>query len=285
MKARGVKLLDVIINFILNVLDNVSTEIKQNTPNTSNTSTTKLEIKEKLLEEKFEFNEETINYFTKDLDAKKIFINHGKNAAIIEKINDTKIICLLLKIGHIKDYHCSSPKCKVGKLWNGEPIQLILNRINNIQNDLSFNNLKLICGNCFMVNYGLEMFIKKKKEIILTCDICKFPLVKFKDNRKKKGICLSCEKQMSKISFEKQEDNFYNQLKTLYSDNTVLSDDIKYKKYDTNYNSKYSNGNSNTQNKSKYSASSQSQSTQSVSSLPLIELNMSIPNLSDLIDI
>ena len=228
-------------------------------------------------EEKFEFNEETINYFTKDLDAKKILIKHPQNSPFFQKLNDTLLICLLLKLGKFKDYHCNTEKCKVGKLWNGKPIQLILIRINNIHHDLSINNLELICANCYMVKYGLDIFIKKKKEAILLCSFCDFPLVKFKDSRKKKGICLSCENQMSKISFEKQEDKFYNNLKNTYNDNPVLSDDIK----NTNYSSepsKYKSFSTNSCNTNSSKAKSVSIQT------PIIELNMSLPDLSYLIN-
>jgi hypothetical protein len=247
----------------------------------------KLTTSEKL-EEKFEFDEETINFFSKDLDARKILIVHNPNSPILEKINDTKVICLLLKLGHFKDYRCNTPKCKVGKIWIDKPIQLILNRINNNQNDLSFINLELICANCFMIKYGLDIFIKKKAEIILTCSICDFPLVKFKNGRKSKGICLACEKQMNRFSYEKQEDEFCNKLQNMYSDNPVLSDDIKhtkyygdaskYKNYDTN-----SSSNS-TANSTAYSKKNTVAPKSSSSPLPLIELNMSMPNLFDLIE-
>ena len=256
----------------------------------------KLTTSEKL-EEKFEFDEETINFFAKDLDERKILIVHNPNSPILEKINDTKVICLLLKLGHFKDYHCNTPKCKVGKIWIDKPIQLILNRINNNQNDLSFINLELICANCFMIKYGLDIFIKKKAEIILTCSICDFPLVKFKNGRKSKGICLACEKQMNRFSYEKQEDEFCNKLQNMYSDNPVLSDDIKhtkyygdaskYKSYDTN-----SSSNSTAHSKSKYNVSfndskkntDASKLSSKSTPLPLIELNMSMPSLFDLIE-
>ena len=233
------------------------------------------------LEDQFEFNQETINFFTKDLDSRKILIKHQSFSPFLNKINDTIIICLLIKNGNFKDYHCSTPKCKVGKLWNDKPIQLILNRKNSIKHDLSISNLELICANCYMVKYGLDMFIKKKKESILTCSFCNFPLVTFKDSRKKKGVCLACEKKGNKISFENQEDNFINKLKSTYSDNPVLSDDIKktnyynevskYKKINTNYNSgSRVSDNRTTNNESTYK--------------PIIELNMNMPDLSDLIN-
>lgn len=253
------------------------------------------ESKEIKLEENFEFNEETINFFTRDLDARKILIIHKPNSHILDKINDTKVICLLLKIGHFKDYHCNTPKCKVGKIWIDKPIQLILNRKNNIQNDLSSSNLELICANCFMVKNGLDIFIKKKAEIIMTCGICKFPLVKFKNGRKSKGVCISCEKQMSKISFEKQEDNYCSLLQNTYSDNPVLSDDIqhnkyysevsKYKKFDVNTNTTNTTNTKLKSSSSNKKNSDASLSLSSLQSLPLIELNMSMPNLFDLVDL
>jgi hypothetical protein len=238
------------------------------------------------LEDNFEFNEETINFFTKDLYPNKILIKHPTYSSFLEKINDTILICLLIKIGHFKDYHCTTSKCKVGKLWNGKPIQLILNRKNSIQNDLTITNLELICANCYMVTYGLDIFIKKKKEIILTCTFCDFPLVTFKDSRKKKGVCLACESKMKQISHNKQEDNYFNKLKDTYSDNPVLSDDVKpmsSSSYSSSYNevSKY-NG-LNTQPK-KHISSINNVNVSNNTQQPIIELNMNIPDLSELIN-
>ena len=240
-------------------------------------------------EEKFEFNEETINLFTKDLNPNKILIKHPPHSSYLEKFNDTVIICLLIKLGHFKDYHCTTSKCKVGKIWNGHPIQLILNRKNSISNDLTINNLELICANCFMVKYGLDIFIKKKKEIILTCTFCDFPLVTFKDSRKKKGVCLACESKMKQISHNKQEDTYFNKLKDTYSDNPVLSEDIKpvvpsyidsskYKSLNIKPR-KYNSANNISSNKESNIQHNIQQNIQ-----PIIDLNMNIPDLSELIN-
>jgi len=187
-------------------------------------------------EEQFVFNEETINYFTRNVDARQVLIKHTNTGhtghtshAYIP--NDTVIICLLIKIGIIKEYCCSTPKCKVSKLWNGNPIQLILNRKNNIQNDLTTGNLDLICANCFMVEYGLDIFLKQKKEIIMNCKICEFPLVKFKNCRKKNGICFSCENKMNKISQEQQDEKYMLELRKV-CDSNRNSSNTNY----TNYN-------------------------------------------------
>ena len=116
----------------------------------------------------------------------------------------------------------------------------------------------------------------------MTCFLCKFPLVKFKNGRKAKGVCLSCEKQMSKISFEKQEDNYCNLLQNTYSDNPVLSDDIQHNKYYSEYKKFDVNKNTTTNTKPK---SSNKKNTDASQHIPLIELNMSMPNLFDLVDL
>ena len=262
-------------------------ETTETTETTKITKPTKPESKSKAtksekLEDKFEFDEETINFFAKDLDAKNILIKHKPNSPILNKINDTKVICLLLKLGHFKEYHCTTPKCKVGKIWIENPIQLILNRKNNSQTDLSLINLELICANCFMIKCGLDIFIKKKADIILNCSICNFPLVKFKNGRKAKGLCLACEKQMSAFSYEKQEDEFCNKLQDRYSDNPVLSDDIKHTQHTQYYSdsSKYKQYDSS----SNASSKKKNKDTPSVAfQQPLIEVNMSMPNLFDLL--
>jgi len=271
--------------------DNEEDKAKDKIQNKDNKD--KNEVKAKVkpsLEDNFEFNEETINFFTKDLNPNKILIKHPPYSSFLEKINDTILICLLIKIGHFKDYHCMTSKCKVGKLWNGKPIQLILNRKNSIQNDLTITNLELICANCYMVTYGLDIFIKKKKEIILTCTFCDFPLVTFKDSRKKKGVCLACESKMKQISHNKQEDNYFNKLKDTYSDNPVLCDDVKpmsSSSYSSSSSSSYNevskyNG-LNTQPK-KHISSINNVNVSNNTQQPIIELNMNIPDLSELIN-
>jgi hypothetical protein len=123
--------------------------------------------------------------------------------------NDIQVICLLLKYKIITDYCCSIKKCKVKTLWLDKPIQLILHRKNNIENDLSSFNLELICGNCYLCMFGLDIFKKKEKEIVFKCNICNFPLVQFNNQRKKKGTCLACEKKMSNLFTKNIEGEYY----------------------------------------------------------------------------
>jgi hypothetical protein len=245
------------------------------------------ETKEKKLtkiEQSFEYNQETIDFFTQHLDFKKILI---KNSPFT---NDTQVICLLLKYKVINEYCCSVKKCKVKTVWLDKPLQLILHRKNNIQNDLSICNLELICGNCYLSLYGLDIFKKKEKEIILLCEFCKFPLVKFNNTRKKKGTCLACEKKMNKVFNENIDNDYYNNIKVLYNDNPLLSDETKHINY-TNNSSKYKPSSTSSKPPSYLTTNQSSQSEQKTDTVksqdkpkpkPIIKLNMKIPNIDDL---
>jgi hypothetical protein len=230
------------------------------------------EIKLTKKEQGFEYNQETIEFFTKDLDFKKILI---KNSPFT---NDIEVICLLLKHKLITEYCCSVKKCKVKTLWIDTPIQLILHRKNNIQNDLSSYNLELICANCYLSIYGLEIFKKKEKEIIFKCNICNFPLVQFNNNRKKKGTCLACEKKMSNIFTKNIESQYYDKVEALYNDNPLLSEENKYN------NSNYYNHKNGTKFKPRVPSTKVQAPSSSVGKPAVISLNMSIPNMDDLIE-
>ena len=240
---------------------------KKGTKETKGTKEIKLTKKE----QSFEYNQETIEYFTQDLDFKKILI---KNSPFT---NDIQVICLLLKYKVITDYCCSVKKCKVKLVWNDIPIQLILHRKNNIQNDLTICNLELICGNCYLCMYGLDIFKKKEKEIILLCNICNFPLVKFNNNRKKKGICLACEKKMNRVFNENIETQFYTNMQGLYNNNPLLSEDRKQSNYYKDI-SKYKA----TSSSSKPSGNIINSSKEGIAK-PIIKLNMKTPNMDDLL--
>jgi len=223
-------------------------------------------------EQCFEFNPETIDFFTKDLDFKKILI---KNSHFT---NDIQVICLLLKYKIITDYCCSIKKCKVKTLWLDKPIQLILHRKNNIENDLSSFNLELICGNCYLCMFGLDIFKKKEKEIVFKCNICNFPLVQFNNQRKKKGTCLACEKKMSNLFTKNIEGEYYDKVKALYNDNPLLSEENKHN------NNNYYNYNNGTKYKPSSTSTKVQAQSSSVGKPVVISLNMTIPNMDDLID-
>ena len=251
---------------------------KAHDTNTTHNETTHNEtIPEKKLtkkEQNFEFNPETIDFYTKDLDFKKILI---KNSPFT---SDIQVICLLLKVKIITEYCCSNKKCKVKLLWLDKPIQLILHRKNNIQNDLTSYNLELICGNCYLSLYGLDLFKKKEKEIIFKCEVCDFPLVHFNNYRKKKGICLACEKRVTKVFTDKMNSDYYTNIQELYHDNPLLSEENKTTNY---YKNKYKP--SSTSTKAPSSSSSVGQIDSKTKSKPaIISLNMTMPNMDDLLN-
>jgi len=262
-------------------------EIKSSQPKIESVKEAIPEKKLTKKEQCFEFNPETIDFYTKDLNFKNILI---KNSPFT---SDIQVICLLLKYKIITEYCCSNKKCKVKTLWLDKPIQLILHRKNNIQSDLTSYNLELICGNCYLSLYGLDLFKKKEKEIIFKCEVCQFPLVNFNNYRKKKGICLACEKRVTKVFTEKMNSDYYTNIQELYHDNPLLSEENKSNNYFTN---KYKASNSSNSNNYKPSSSSTKAPLQSnTTSLgkssdknntkpAVISLNMSIPNMDDLLD-
>ena len=139
------------------------------------------ESKESKDDAKFDFNEQTIDFFSRDLDLKKICIKKSPFK------NDTALLCLLFKGKVIKEYRCNIKKCKTGKTWLGKPIQLLINRKNSRMEDLTIENLELICPNCFIALYGLDLFQKALDKTIYKCKICSFPLNKFSNTNKKEG--------------------------------------------------------------------------------------------------
>ena len=48
--------------------------------------------------------------------------------------------------GEMIDYHCQC--CGLGPEWNGNPMPLILDHINGINNDNRLENLRFVCSNC-----------------------------------------------------------------------------------------------------------------------------------------
>ena len=68
----------------------------------------------------------------------------------------------------------------------------------------------------------------------------------------------------------------------MYSNNPVLSDDIQHTNHYSN-SSKYKKYDANTNNEYNASSKKKNKDTPSVSLQPLIELNMTMPNLFDLL--
>lgn len=246
---------DIIIDYIPDIEEKIINKAKVDNKK-------KVDNKEKVDNVSFEFNEQTIDFFTKDfnMNIKKILVNKSKFN------NDTILLCLLFKNKIMTEYRCNVKKCKVGKSWLGKPIQLLINRKNGRMEDLTISNLELICPNCFIIQYGLELFNKVIAQTIFKCKICNYPLHNFGNSKKKEGFCLSCESKMINASYYSNQSAYYNELKnTIDNTSKLKQDEFTTSKY---YNevSKYKKINTNT-----------------TSSKPLIPLNMSIPDIKDLI--
>ena len=77
---------------------------------------------------------------------------------------------------------------------------------------------------------------------------------------------------MNNLSYEKVQSSYYNQLQEVYSDNPILSDDIHRPRHYKDI-VKY---------KKKIESSKNKDVDKSASNEPIIQLNMTIPDISDL---
>jgi hypothetical protein len=128
-----------------------------------------------------------------------------------------------------------------------------------------------------MLSYGLELFKKKIKETIFKCEICDYPLNNFMNSRKKKSLCLTCEKNIIKISQNQVQEQYLHKLEKIYNDNPVLSEDIKKTNYYKEV-SKYKNFEPKTSISAKKTVTIAGEGTK-----PLIQLNMKPIDISNLI--
>jgi hypothetical protein len=271
---------------------NTSVKIKEKTSKAKTESSTsagndktKLKDKESAADSKFQFNDETIEYFCKDIlgDVKKICVpNSSFN-------NDTALLCLLLKLQVFTEYKCIEKKCKTGKTWLGHPIQLLIHRKNGKMHDLTISNLELICPNCYIAKYGLDLFIKVIAKTIYTCNYCGYPLSNFTNSKKKERICMSCESKIMTSGYFEQRSQFINQLTdTIDEASTLKQDEFK----SSNYYSQVSQFKSfdavdpgGYKSTRKITASETSKTTtKTFNDKPIISLNLTVPNLDDLIN-
>jgi hypothetical protein len=266
--------------------DKADVVIKNNSKKTDNKISKKKngDIKDKIDEEKeelkkenvnkadskFEFNEETIDFFSRDI------LNNFSKICIVNSTfnNDTELLCLLFKVKIFTEYKCSVKKCKIGKTWLDKPIQLLINRKNGKWTDLTKDNLELICPNCFIAKYGIEIFIKIKGQTIFTCKLCNFPLQGFSNSKKKERYCMACEHRIMNSGYFDKRSDFINELKeTIDETSTLKKDEFTNSNY---YNevSKYKD----------FSKGKKNKDNKTVSSAPIINLNMSVPDLNELIN-
>jgi hypothetical protein len=254
----------------------VITKKTNSTPKTQEKDNT--DKKENKVGSRFEFNEQTIDFYAKDanLNIKNICIKKSQFR------NDTVLLCLLFKANIFTEYRCNIKKCKTAKIWLGKPIQLLINRKNGRLEDLTINNLELICPNCFIVQYGLELFQKVADQTIYKCKLCNFPLNKFSNIKKKEGYCLACENKMINASYYSKQNDYINELKETIDDTSALKQDEFTKSNYYNEVSKYKTFKD--CGKSKDNIKSSSSNTNKINDKPIISLNMNIPDLTKLIN-
>ena len=235
-------------------------------------------------DDKFEFNEVTINFYTNDnkLNIKNICVKKSTFK------NDTVLLCLLFKEQVMIEYKCSVIKCKTGKLWLGKSIQLLINRKNGKLEDLTISNLELMCPNCFIVQYGIILFQKILSQTVYKCKLCDFPLYKFSNSKKKDGYCISCENKLINLSFNVTQNKYINELKNTIEPTQIDKID-KIDKIDfsnsTYYNevSQYKIFKNKSSPKNKTSINT-TNDTHQIDTLCNISLNMSIPNIPEFIN-
>ena len=229
----------------------------------------------KKVDECLEINPETIDFYSKDIQLNRDCCKKSLCR------NDTGVICLLLKLGFIKDYRCSNKKCKIAKTWLDKQIQLLLNRKNGKFDDLTPSNLELLCPNCYMITYGMELFMKMIDKTVYKCKVCQYPLNNCGGKRKKSGYCQFCENKMISTVYHKHQTEYLAELNDANDPsanaNTMAPDNFSSTAY---YNevSKFKSFkpiNGNDSEKSKLSK---------LATKPIIKLNMNVPDLADLID-
>lgn len=233
--------------------------------------------KETKVDAKFEFNEQTIDFYTREanLNIKDICVKKSQFR------NDTVLLCLLFKANIFTEYRCNIKKCKTAKTWLTKPIQLLINRKNGRMEDLTIQNLELICPNCFIVLYGIDLFQKTVNQTIYKCKICNFPLNKFSNIKKKQGYCLACESKIINSTYYSKQSEYINELKETIDNTSALKQDEFTKSNYYNEVSQYKtfkdNGKSNSNNNNILNENNK------INNKPIIKLNMNIPDLDELI--
>lgn len=140
------------------------------------------------------------------------------------KFDDNELIGFII-IHKILEYKCYGKKCCITNEWNGEPLNLLLVRKNNKQNDIRIHNLEFKCYNCYFQenNNNKDLFIKIKKEIIPECKICKFKLINISKTYKNLGICKICVEK-NKITNSSTYINDSNLFLNTFDNNLTKSD-------------------------------------------------------------
>lgn len=200
-----------------------SKELKKDKETSKNKSKEPKKVKEpskkpkKTKETEYKLSDETLELIKK-YKVDKVFINHSK-------IIDDNILTSLILHHKVLNYKCYNSKCKVGSEWCGNPINLIIERINNKPNDLRIKNLRFVCYNCYFVNNSNDykkLFVKMKEKNILECKICGYNISNLPYNYQNMKICKICIKKNTSTNNYLKRDNLF--LNTF--ENTLTEDDL-----------------------------------------------------------
>jgi phage anti-repressor protein len=123
------------------------------------------------------------------------------NKYILKKKSNVKNeeLTLFIVDREILPYECK--KCKNDGTWEGKPLHLILDRLNNIFNDNRYENLRFLCPNCFsQIKKNKTLFTKIVKEEQLLCLDCNKRIA----NKTKKVGNLKCQQSYCKKCLDKR---------------------------------------------------------------------------------
>ncbi len=143
-----------------------------------------------------------------EIDPKLLSKINSLNKYILSK--DSKVsnedLTLFIVDNKIIEYKCK--KCSNEGLWQDKPINLILDRLNNIITDNRIENLRFLCPNCFsQIKKKKILFKKIVKENERYCIDCnKRILAKTKSYNGLKCKVFRCKKCIENI-LSKEESN------------------------------------------------------------------------------
>lgn len=133
-----------------------------------------------------------LNYNIKEKIKKyNLFILNEKNK---NTPRDELLISYIID-NNLIEYKCK--KCTQGALWNKKPLQLVLDRMNNVITDNKLENLRFLCPNCFsQLNKRQSIFIntlKNKQDICIECNKkIKSKTTSYKNMKTKTMRCKDC---------------------------------------------------------------------------------------------